>query len=909
MKLYPIVILLILTSCIEHMQDKPARLIEAPSAIGSEDDPYARHEFEMMQIIDPKTGTLPVSIQRKQLNFTKKSQVGVNAQFKKNTLDWTLTGPGNVGGRTRALEIDVTNENVLIAGGVSGGMWKSEDGGRGWNRTSHPATLNNSTCIVQDISSGQENIWYHGTGELRGNSARIGDTPYRGDGIFKSLDGGESWDILPSTSFEKYEIFDSPFNYVWNLKISPNDDGPGDLYAAIYGGIVRSLDGGATWTTVLGDDLINSDLEDINDSQASFYTNILILPTGDMFATLSTQTGMGDTLVNKGVHKSSDGINWVNITPGGFPMNHDRIVMDYSPSDVNTIYFWIANNDENFIWKNINGTWVNHSYALDSEDSELADLDTQSSYNMTLKVHPENSNIVYYGGTNLFRSSDGFLTATGIDHIGGYDPEESNDLYSGHHPDFHDILFYPSDPNKMLTASDGGIHLTLNNQADEVTWEARNNGYITSQFYSVAISKSKFSHQILGGMQDNGSYLRSIGGEAVPWNRILGGDGSFCATTKGEAFWYVSFQNGNVFRVSLDSYYEMIAFAQVDPSGGSGYLFINPFVLDPNNHNRMYLAGGTVVWRNDNLTQIAGGRQKPTPINWTKIESTKKANHTVSALDISTSPAHTLYYGSRSGLISRVANANAIDASTDSLFYQPGYVSSIGIDPSNADHFMFTYGNYNILSIFASFDGGQTIQQMGGNLEESENGEGNGPSVRWCEIVPLVGGGYKYFVGTSAGLFSTTELLGASTVWVQEGVNSLGNSVVRMMDYRSNDGRIVVATHGNGVFESTVSNALEVEPVIDDVESIVIHPGYPNPFTDRINIELTIPEDDYVTIWIVNSSGKRIKLLLHAPQFAGQVLVEWDGTNSTGDSMPNGMYFYYVEYRGQKKAGKMVLVR
>ncbi len=918
------------SSCIESTK-KPV-IIDAPSAIGSRENPYLRHEFEMNQVVDPATGQLPRYIRHKEHEFSKKRKSLHLKSSARKAETWNAVGPFNVGGRTRALALDVRDEEIIVAGGASGRMYRSENGGSTWTSTSDPTVINGATCLAQDVTPGNEDVWYYGTGELRGNSAGISQiVRYRGDGIFKSQDGGRTWDVLPSTSFGQYSDFDSPFNYVWNIKVKPAESGPGEIYAAIYGGIVRSVDGGNTWETVLGTDLMSYEFDDLNYSGAAYYTNVILTPGGRLYAVLnptfiqassdnpyelklppdSTVLLTSDTLISegRGIYYSDNGLDWIDIAPGSMRDRYARVVMDYAPSDESIVYFLLSQNDLEDIWRYEDGLWQMRNGGIPDGTGDLPAMDTQNSYNMVIKVHPSNPEIVYIGGTNLFRSTDGFSTLSNTTHIGGYKDKSSTSVYEGHHPDQHEIVFYPSNPNKMLTGNDGGIRRTLNNREGEVSWRSLNNGYVTSQFYTVSVAKDPTSDKIIGGMQDNGTYLMPEMNQNAWWNRVIGGDGSYTASTRDDIFWYVSFQQGSTFRIEFNDDDELEFFAQVDPSDGSGYLFINPFVLDPFNHHRMYMAGGDVVWRNDNLTQIPGGRQEPTPVGWKKIRESSLNNMNISTLDASSDVQGTLYYGSAQGHVFKLTNAHNNRANRQQIMFQDGFVTCVAIDPSDADHAVFTYGNYGINSIFTVTAENPVPESIGGNLEENPDGTGNGPSVRWCEIVPMADGSNRYFVGTSIGMFTTTELDGENTVWVQEGEETIGSSVIRMMDYNYESGRLAVATHGNGVFETTLENTLVINPPVEAGETLAVEDGFPNPFSSNLNIRFNIPRDGRVKVFILNASGQEVKKLLDATQYAGDVWVEWDGTNQTGMQLQEGMYLYTIEYEGAVVAKKALLWR
>ena len=113
-------------------------------------------------------------------------------------------GPYNIGGRTKALAIYIENENTILAGGVSSGMWKSIDGGVLWVKTTAPDQLHSVSCVAQNKYPGKDNIWYYGTGSgtsgSGGSAAIPAGSSYKGDGIFKSIDG-ETWQNISHSNW------------------------------------------------------------------------------------------------------------------------------------------------------------------------------------------------------------------------------------------------------------------------------------------------------------------------------------------------------------------------------------------------------------------------------------------------------------------------------------------------------------------------------------------------------------------------------------------------------------------------------------------------------------------------------------------------------------------------------------
>ncbi len=149
---------------------------------------------------------------------------------------WQPHGPGNIGGRSRAVLIDRKNSNMMWTAGVAGGVWKSTDSGASWQPKGDLLVNIAVNSLIQDPK--QDNILYAGTGEGFFNGDAV-----RGQGIFKSTDSGETWSQLAST--------DNPdFFYVQKLAATRHKNTQ-RIYAATRTGLFRSSDAGATWTKVI----------------------------------------------------------------------------------------------------------------------------------------------------------------------------------------------------------------------------------------------------------------------------------------------------------------------------------------------------------------------------------------------------------------------------------------------------------------------------------------------------------------------------------------------------------------------------------------------------------------------------------------------------------------------------------
>jgi len=891
--------------------------------LGTKDNPQARADYEFQMVRNPKTGKVPNEIRRKEVEFVKTLPSRKVNFLNKNSgiqvLDFQSRGPINRGGRTRALGIDVrsTSNNVtIIAAGVSGSIWKSIDDGDNWKQTSLPSQINNATCIVQDIRSGHENTWYIGTGEARGNSASGGNAFYLGDGIFKSTDNGESWARIPSTIRNTPQVYNSPFNFVHALAINPIT---GTLFAAASNVIMKSINSGDSWTIVRGA-LANSS-----------FTSVTASANGYIYATLNS------SVADKGVWKSvNDGVNWSNITPSNFPQVYNRVIVAVAPSDPNRIYLLAhtpgtgaaspsGNGDEHRLWVSTDdgNSWIERTNNLPNADN-VAGYSSQGGYDMVMAVRPNDPNYIIIGGTNLYRSTDGFATKlvnTKTNWIGGYALANDVTQYTNHHADQHALVFAPFNSNIIYSGNDGGVQVCRDISQPTIVWNQLNRGYQTSQFYSIALDHVSGDNILLGGLQDNAHYFTSSSDPNSAWKEMIaGGDGGFTAIADNKTSYYIEPQNGFLIRLRLSDLGILQNWTVAKPNHNTNYLFINPYALDPNNTNRMYFVAGDSLWRNNDLTAIPNYQQDPTNINWDMLSNTATGDK-ITAVSVSKIPANIVYYGSSNGRIFKLVNAHTgnptpIDISTGKGLPK-GYVSSIAIDQTNANNVIVVFSNYEIISLYHTTDGGTSWSAVAGNLEQNSDGIGNGPSCRWASILNYEGT-KTYFVATSAGLFSTKILNGNATTWTQEAPNKIGVSVCTMVRTRDLDGLVVVATHGAGVFSADY--AVNVEDNFAQPEDFKLYQNYPNPFGKAIpsgnpstTIKYSIPNivrtsqdlsSQNTILKVYNVLGQEITTLVNKQQQPGQYEVKFDASH-----LPSGTYIYSLTIGAFKQSKKMIFLK
>ncbi|MBW8051361.1 MAG: T9SS type A sorting domain-containing protein [Cytophagales bacterium] len=664
-----------------------------------------------------------------------------------NLLNTQELGPQNIGGRTRALLIDVTDHSHFIAGGVSGGLWESYDKGITWQPVNDLAPTLSVTYITQDPFN-PANIYYS-TGEPRGNSAGI-----PGDGVFKSIDTGKTFIQLPATN-------SSAFNYIWSVKVSPTDSNT--LYVGTANnGLYKSADGGNTFINVFS--ISGADVSDIE-----------TLPNG--FVIIGVK--------ELGIYRSSTGNSgtFIKVT-SGLPANgFRRIELAYCQGFPNVLYAQFEDSTESSYWTALKGIWK--STDTGSTWTQITNPETALGasyafpwYCFTLGVKPDDPDAVISGSVALVYSLNGGI---------------SWNYTQSSHVDNHIVVFDRDNPNMLYIGNDGGIYSydisTINLSVIDL-----NNGYDVTQYYAGAHFPT--GTDCFGGTQDNGTHASRSGNSL--FDIIYWGDGAFTQINQQNPnISFVSWQYGHISRAdnSLNTYPSFNDVlndldANFDGDVDDGAWFINPFEINRNDGDQLYFVTKKRIWRTTNgaLTWMP-----LTNIIADTITGTKPY-----AIGISNDLDPTVYIGGQNMLFYRVNNAltafpgDEVDLSSSIPPNLSGsFISNITVHPGNDSVIYAALSNYSteprIYRVINANSGSPAWIDISGDLPAYL-------PVNWIEAHPQSPDSFL-IAATDFGLYTTVN---AGTNWNHE--TSLPNAAIHQIRLRYTDRKLFIFTHGRGVW-------------------------------------------------------------------------------------------------------------
>jgi hypothetical protein len=698
-----------------------------------------------------------------------------------NDLTWQERGPDNIGGRSRAIMIDKHDPtgNTVFAASVSGGIFKTT------NFTSpsvswavvddHMANLA-VTVLVQDKNN--LNIMYAGTGEGWFNVDAV-----KGAGIFKSSDGGVTWTQLSSTA---------QFEYVQDIVIDNNSN----VYAALRNlnstnrGVMRSTNGGTAWTQVLGIPL--TDLAYTTGRAA----DLEVASNGDIYATLGIFTRtmvLKSSFAVNGANTGAAG-TWIDITP-----SHSNITfrgeIAIAPSNPQKLYLMMQDSATdkvlNFYTSSNGGTnWTSTNVTSGSPlDQALNNgSSSQTWYDLICAVDSTNANIVVVGGIELAKSTDGGASWSAL--------SSSSTV----HVDQHALVFLNS--SNLLIGNDGGIYYTANFTSASPGFTQKNNGFNVTQFYGCDFHPTDPNY-FLAGAQDNNTQKFTTAGinSTTP---VVGGDGGIPHIRQTDGVLQIAAATNNTYYRSLNSGGSFSTLGSVNNGRGQ---FINPSDLDDTNNT---------LYTGDDIGQyycITG--LDATPAGTTKSIS-QMGDRAVTTVKIDPVATNTIWIGasnveasttSLQPVIIKITNANVTPTVTLTTTIASGngsYISSIDVDPSNTNNVLVTVSNFGVPSVWQSTNGGTSFTNIEGNLPDMP--------VLWGLYAPAgaqlsgtASGGI--ILGTDLGVWTTSAVSGSSTQWIANN-SGLANVPVYMIKYRSANTSLVAATHGRGLFTTTLTGVV-----------------------------------------------------------------------------------------------------
>jgi photosystem II stability/assembly factor-like uncharacterized protein len=783
-----------LAAC-SHEQTRPDPAHESEHGLIRPDAPEEWAQFESAKRVPAGAAGIPMDayarataqMARMGRHYPLHRSEAGGTEAKSTTLPaWEWLGPANQGGRTRTLAFDPRNPNRMFAGGVSGGVWITEDAGQNWSpRSDSAANINIGSLLIDPEAP---DTIYAGTGELYRNSAQ----PYSamwGQGILKSADGGLTFQQLPATANDN-------FRYVADLVLSPHDHQR--LYAATNTGIWRSNDGGATFTQLL------RPVDGANNPLYEGCTDLLIRPdqaTDFVLASCASRSTddryyIPGTILPPACAGPCPAAIFVNPDAGGTgsfqsvlsETGMGRTTMDLAKSQPGTIYAVSAsivpgfdrdgngtgdyNNGLHAVWRSTDGGlhWTarlrnNSSDALSTFLLSYADgfravacgFDSVNFiygagwYNEAIAVDPTNANVVWVAGMDIYRSDDGGATFGMASHW--WENDNSPHMV---HADQHYLRFHPNYDGvanrQLYVTNDGGVAVTDNatapvsrgldaacgpTVANEVPWRTITHGLGTLQFYSGAVTAT--GSMFLGGAQDNGTRQRFSGQPTDGWFHILGGDGATVAIDPRTAQrFYYAFQNVNLYRTDDGGSSNV----RITSGLNDATIFIMPFILDPNLPDRLY-AGGTRLWRTVNRGS-----------SWQAASAAFGFQFTdrVSALAVAPNNPNRMLVGNQKAIF---FNPNAL-ASTDMTAWQSrsprtGWVSSLAFDPLDSNVAYATYSTFGGVHVWRSADAGASWAPLDGT------GNGQLPDLPVNSIAIDPANRTHLYLGTDLGVFASLD--------------------------------------------------------------------------------------------------------------------------------------------------------
>jgi photosystem II stability/assembly factor-like uncharacterized protein len=680
---------------------------------------------------------------------------------------WNWLGPGNIGGRTRAVVVHPTRPEIMWLGAVAGGIWKTFDGGKSWAPLADFMASLNVSALMLDPED--PNTLFAGTGEGYYNL-----DAFRGAGLFRSKDGGASWEQVDATATHDYD-------YINRITTTA-----GALLIATRTGVYRSTN-------------FRSPISQIT------FQPVTLLRNRDVLEVVCSPRNQSNCVASgrgRTVYYSIDGgVNWdlSSGLPNSNPAENfeGRVEVTYAAADPAVIYASVDRNLGEIYRSSDSG----RTFTLRNSGAHY--LSQQGWYgNAIWAGDPTRPDLVVVGGMDLYRSIDGGQTLTKI--------SDWRLSPASAHADHHAIVSHPGyngTSNRIVFfGNDGGIYRNndILTAGPRSGWVALNNGYGATQFYGGAGNLT--SGRIVAGAQDNGTlvYVPPPGANTGPngYSAMYGGDGGFVAADPTDPnMMYGEYVYLQIHRsVDGGSRSFPISGGIEDAGRSDRALFIAPFILDPANPETM-LAGGASLWRSPNVTA-------PTPA-WTEIKGPLQTEGGMAPL-ISAVEGRQINPGIGSDLIYVGYTSGDIYFTTQGLSDNPAwtsirdisrsaipqrFITRIRVDPKNTNVAYLCFTGYSKGNLWKTIDGGQTWSDVSGGM----------PELPVYDVAIHPQNSNFLYAATEVGIFASADA--GNTWWpTNEGPANVAVNELFWMGQR-----LISMTHGRGIFWIDLTN---VEPTV-----------------------------------------------------------------------------------------------
>ncbi len=722
---------------------------------------------------------------------------------------WDAIGSKTTAGRTLTIAVNPQDPNTIYAGSASGGIWRSRTLGQAgdWERIETDFPVLGVSTIA--FAEGDSTLMFIGTGEVYNINETGNDGAYRstrgsyGIGILKSEDGGETWTHSLDWSYAQGEG-------VWMIKISKSN--PDLVYAATTEGVMKSEDRGESWVNVFPNDMV-TDLEINPDNEDE-----IVVSCGNFDSP------------DKGIYYTEDaGQSWessLNV-PETF---QGKILLARSNSNPSVVYASVGNG-----FTSAQGfTWL-----LRSEDggkifttvNETDYSRWQGWFSHDIAVSPDNPDELIAVGIDIFKTVNGGTTLDKMSNGGvtlGVPPLDGPDGGSGYsHSDHHFVMYHPEIEDLILIANDGGVFLSKDRG---LTFESSNVNMQTTQFYNGFSVSGIDENFVMGGLQDNSTSIYT-GSES--WRRAIGGDGSWTAINPfDDTKYYGSSQNLNMVR-SLgsvdDNSYQNIR----PPLSGDSPLFIAPFVLCPSEPNILY-AGARYIYK---------GSDNGSNFNWIRVNNENPLNgDPVFAMAVSDVDSDVLYVGTApedqaARIFITTDGGNSFTSASPVPF---SIVNDLTVYPGQPGKAIAVYSGFGNAHVWRTEDFGASWDDITANL----------PDVPTNAVVVDPYDDNYIYIGNDLGVYYSDNG-GESYLPLHDG---LPTAVIAMdLKISTVNDKLWVATHGNGTYNiDLISKALSV----NESNASNLFTIYPNPTINKVFIDSETSESFEIELF--NSSGQLI---------------------------------------------------